>query len=503
MSTTPENHSIDLFGVPGHRFWIEVSDDQLAKMNQGRGGFPYYGGGDIYTPGGSGTTFAEHVLVEDFFTKSVADYGKLEVKLVGESTFRPWDEWNIPNVRIDTDEFQPGLEIDDHEHLRLNNSLVGTIFREHIAHRIYRELGYPALRSSYAFLGSNVWGEGVWTPMTLIEVYKCETLEDRTDVLGGECVNMWEFAGQVGGGYGGIPADACQNHECDDTRLLELDSLVSEQRNLDGFMLALEGYIDWDYYQRYQCLNWILWVGDDPIHNGNNNLIIERNDGRMVWAPYSVDISAGQDWYQNVPLTGTSPISLGCQTDPECWAGTIAACEVLIDEFKALAPETIVDETEELLREHDMLRDGDEQRAEDLREWFVQRQLDLDAELEVYRYLPDVHGNCPEGLEACQDQTCGTSEQCLERRCGVDQEWCETFGYCINPNYEFCPDCADPVPFWCHLNQQCVPAQADCAAYCEQQGVPYCEAYDDCGWGGECYDYYYYPYVVEPLPVDF
>jgi hypothetical protein len=59
-----------------------------------------------------------------------------------------------------------------------------------------------------------------------------------------------------------------------------------------------------------------------------------------------------------------------------------------------------------------MMRDGDEQRAEALREWYVERQLQLTSELERYRYLPDEFGACPEGYEACVPQ--GGSMDCNE-----------------------------------------------------------------------------------------
>ncbi len=486
VSSTPADLPIDLFGVAGHRFWFEVSEEQVTLMNDGLYGGGWYGGGDIYTPGGSAdTTYADHVLVEDFTTKRVADHGQLEVKLVGESTGRQWTESSIPNLRIDTDELQDGMRIGTTEHLRLNNSLVGSIFREHIAHRIYRELGYPALRSSFAFLGSSVWGEDVWVPMTLIEVYKCRTMEDREDVVGGACLNMWEFAGDVA--YD-IPDDACQNKECDDTRLEELSDALNTTPNGPGFMDALADYIDWDMYHKFQCLSWIMWTGDDPLHNANNNLIIEREDHRMVWAPYSVDISAGQEWYQNTPLTGFSSIPTGCQSDPACWEETMETCAELIADFQALQPETIVDETVALLDGLGMMRRGDEERAETLRDWFVQRQLDLPTELEMYRVLPDEFGNCPDGLERCENGACGTSEQC-SLACGNGYEWCSVYGYCVDPQWDQCPDCSGDTPVWCPMLGSCVATQDDCFVEC-QDGLVYCEMFGECARPEDCYGYW-------------
>ncbi len=428
QDTSPEEHEFELFGAAGHYFWIEVNAQQLSRMNSQSGGgcpgcpvidpflegaapraFDAFGD-DIYSPGNP-VTFADHVIVQDAQTERVCDYGKVEVSLVGESTARAWDFAHIPNVRIDANEFTAGQHIGGFEHIRLNNSLVGSIFREALAHRVYRELGYPALRATWAFLGSNVWGPDIWVPMTLIEVYKRKFCNENTELLGGTCENMWEFPGDVGADLGGVlQPSACQVSECDDTRLQDFSDLVAITPKGAGFKQALSSFVEWDRFHQFQCISWILWTGDDPIHNMNNNLIIERDDGKLIWAPYSVDISAGQDWYVDVPLIGGSTLARGCQADPECWADTLATCEDLIARFDALDPELLVDETVNTVTDLGMMRDGDEQRAEALREWYVERQLQLTTELERYRHLPDEFGNCLDGYEPCVVQAHGGAE---------------------------------------------------------------------------------------------
>jgi len=503
---------IDLFGASGHRFWLEVSEEQRLLMNAETNDF----GEDIYFPGGN-ATYADHMVIQAAPSGSVADYGKTQVRLIGESTARAFDPGHIPNFRIDTNHFHEGLRVDGFEHIRLNNAQVGSIFREHLTHRIYRELGYPALRSSFAFAGSNVWGEGIWVPMTLIEVYKLKFCTDNAEVLGGNCVNMWEFAGDLGQGGGGFPGgpgfpidivaedividpgplpdpgaqlpfDACQIDSCDNQRLDELSLALSRTYRGPGFKEALEPYIEWDRFHEFQCLSWMLWVGDDPIHNSNNNLIIEREDGKLIWAPYSVDISAGQSWYTNVPLTGSNSIASGCQLDPVCWEDTIAACEDLIQRFDDLNPEEMVDETVTQLTELGMMRDGDEDRAQELRDWFVYRQDALATELEYYRYLPDENGNCPNDLMQCLDMSCGTPDQCLNR-CAPGEYWCDSKEGCVSEFGDFCPACPDDEPLWCDLqgHRQCVASQDACYALCEgTPGQAYCPMFEQCLPVEEC-----------------
>ena len=519
VNVSRDEQALDLFGVFGHRFWVEVSNEQRSLMNENAdqgGGFPGPGG-DIYTPGlEPETTFAQHILIQDALTQSVADYGQVEVKLVGESTGRRWNRSQIPNLRIDSNEYEKGKRIGGFEHLRLNNSLVGSIFREHLAHEIYRALDYPALRSGYAFLGSNVWGKDIWLPMTLIEVYKRRFCEDNAEQLGGDCLNMWEFAGELGiptdpgacpacapeplpidpfpiprPGGPGDPSDLspeswCQLSECDDTRLDAVIEVVKATPPGAGFQAALDPYVDWTLYRQFQCLSWMLWTGDDPVHSGNNNLIVERDDGKLVWAPYSVDISAGQDWYTHVPLPGSTVIPRGCQSEPSCWAETIATCEDLIARFDALEPEAMLDERYAKLESTGMLRDGDQERAEALRAWLVWRQQVLPSELERFRYLPDAEGACPENMQPCADQTCGSEAQCLERRCPLGQSWCDSLGRCVDPAVETdddaCPVCDETgKPLYCEPALECVATQEDCIALCEQMpDMVWCQDTQSC-----------------------
>jgi hypothetical protein len=480
--STPAEQAIDLFGTPGHKLWAEVSEQQLALMNQvATGGGPIFDiklglpNGDLYAPGGSVESYADHLVVQDAATGSVADYGKVQAKLVGQSTMRPWSAASIPNLKVDMDEFQDKLRLGGEEHFRLNNGQVGSIFREQLAHRLYRALGYPALRTSFAFLGSNVWGPETWVPMVLTEVYKGKFCRDNAQALGGQCVNMWEFAGDLGSGE--IPADSCKLKACDDTRGNTLGARIATAPIGAGFAASLADLIDWPRFHQFQCLSWMLWTGDDALHNSNNNLVIERDDGRLMWLPYSVDISMGQQWYQQVTLYGTSALALGCQQDPACWADTISTCEGLVADFDALDPEKLVDETQATLTTLGMMRDGDEQRADDLRAWLVQRQADLPAELVLYTEPAGPDG-CPASLERCADNSCGTHQQCIELACPAPVVWCESTQQCYEPQVGVCPSCDVATPLYCNPTSSCVADVDACSAacsaeqrYCPQSGL--------------------------------
>ncbi|WP_437475876.1 hypothetical protein WME75_24775 [Sorangium sp. So ce1014] len=404
--------ALDVFGTIGNRYWFAVSEEQLEIMNEGfaGGGIPIKRSefGDIYSPTGEDATFVDHLWVTTAGARGkTADYGKVQVGIAGQSTMRPWTKRSIPNLNIDADEFVEQQRLGGVEHLRLNNGQVGTIFRERLTLELYARLDYPAPLTSYAWVSSNVWGAEVSIPYVVVERYKkafCSRLEDK---LGGGCANMWEFAGDFAGndpwGGGGIPIDvvppggsvfddpgSCQLKTCDNTRVKELEEAIAETPQGEGFKAALAGWIDWPAFHRFQCLSWVLATGDDTLHNGNNVVLVERNDGLFQYLPYSVDISLGQSWYPQVPLPGTSALARGCQNEPACWADTIAACEDVIEDFAALDPNAVLKGIYEQLSDEGMLRSGDEERYELLDAWITAQLQFLPVELERNRDEPQL-----------------------------------------------------------------------------------------------------------------
>jgi hypothetical protein len=475
VDTLPQDQNFDLFDTPGHHVWLEISEEQVLQMNQRGGGWLPGGRDDIYQPGPSGS-YADHFVVWERESDTVADYGKLEVRLVGESTFRELSKTSIPNFRVDADEFQEGMRVGTFEHFRFNNGQIGTIFREWVVHTAYRRLGYPALRSSHAFVGNTVWGEGVWVPTILMEVYKRRFCEDNHELLGGDCVNMWEFPGDVGHPVG--DADICQLSTCDNGRLNELADAIATAPQGEGFKAATADFIDWPLYHQFQCLSWMFETTDDPIHAGNNNVIVERPDGKLVWLPYSVDISTGLFGGGGTPLYGSTTIPTRCQEDAQCWADTIDACSDLVDKFVELDPAKIVDEVKSTLHELGMLRPGDNERGAELRKWFVDRRAGLAEELEHYRTPPGPDG-CPDDLVLCPDNTCRTLEGCDATCGGEELKYCEVLENCYDPRWQECPTCEDPAPFYCRHYDSCMSSEDECAALCPVE-YPYCYASQEC-----------------------
>jgi len=409
-------HALDIFGVVGNRYWFAVSDEQLENMNVVVGGGPIFDeplpNGDLYAPGGQTATYVDHLWITAAGRAGkTADYGKVQVKLAGQSTLRAWNRRSIPNLNVDADEFIAEQRIDGFEHLRFNNGQVGSIFRERVTLELYAKLDYPAPLTTFAWVSSNVWGREISIPYTLVERYKPSFCERWETELGGGCVNMWEFAGDFAQGSdfpGPILEDDdadrdvgpgliasifddptnCQFDTCDNTRVKQLELQVMNAVEGEGYKAALAEWIHWPSFHRFQCLSWVLATGDDALHNQNNVVLVEREDGLFQYLPYSVDISLGQDWYPVVTLPGTNSISRGCQSDPGCWADTIAMCEDVIADFAALDPETLLTNIYDELLAEGMLRPGDDSRYEFLSDWFSARLEALPTELENNREPP-------------------------------------------------------------------------------------------------------------------
>ncbi len=419
INTAAQALALDVFGQAGNRYWFVVSDAELERMNERYlgGGFPGGGlfGGDIYTPGGGAgdVTFVDRLLVSTpGDAPSTADFGKVQVSLVGESTGRPWTTDSLPNFKIDSDEFTEGNRVGGVKHFRLNNAIVGSIFREKLTLDLYAKLHYPAPRASYAWVSSSVWGPDISVPYIVVESYKPQFCKQREAELAGGCVNMWEFAGDLGYGLLGYPEN-CQFSECDPTRALEFELDAVETPLGPGYKEALSEWLDWDSFHRFQCLSWILATGDDVLHNTNNFVMVERADGKFQHLPYSIDISLGQEWYQEVPLAGGSRLAQGCQSDPQCWDDTIATCEVVLDEFAAANPIAMLDQNYALLSAQGMLRGGDEGRYKALSTYLARRLEELPVELEQNREAPPPSaGFCEFPYIQCVD-FCALPEECF------------------------------------------------------------------------------------------
>jgi hypothetical protein len=394
--TAVPDQELDLFGTIGAKFWFGVPSEQLELMNRRTTS-------DFYFPNPNWrSTFVDHlVITAPGNSGTTADYGKVKVKVVGQSTRRDWSKDSIPSLNIDSDDFVEDQLIGGYEHLRLNNAQVGGIFREWLSLTMFEKLDYPAARTSFVWASSNVWAPGVQIPMVLVERYKRQFCTRFTE-FGGDCANLWELDSDFAnaGAQSSVFDDeqACRLEECDGARAKEMQALAGETPAAAGYKAALAAYIDWPAFHRFQCLSWVLATGDDAVHNSRNLVVAEGVDGKFRFLPYSTDISFGLERYPTVNLHGSSVLARGCQADASCWADTIAMCEDVLTEFSAFEPVKVLDDLRTMLSDEGMLREGDESHYEFLRDWLQRRLAAMPVELEQYR---NNQADCGDGEVDC------------------------------------------------------------------------------------------------------
>jgi hypothetical protein len=341
-TTTPDALRLDLLHEDNNLFWIGVSPETLDALNaaytDGGGGFPE--GNGVYDPDGGPSGLSTETLLVMNPEGDIADFGLVDVKLVGQSTGSAWTSATIPNFRLDSDDFVEGQTFGGVEHIRLNNAQVGSMFGEVSALEIFRGLGVPAARATYVWVGGTGWEDGeLLVPMIAREVYKGDFCEENAALLGGGCVSIREGVGDIN--YAGAAINfECDYGDCDDTTTFDaLAELINVSYGSQDFDESTAAYLDWDAFMRSSCAHWLLWVGDDYVHNTNNVVIVEGEDGLFRFLPYSTDINAGYAWggaYSETPLWGFASLSDGCRLDESCREAMYDTCEEVIDALEAL-----------------------------------------------------------------------------------------------------------------------------------------------------------------------
>lgn len=429
---------IDLFGEDGHRFYFQVTPEARLAGDEQRCSFGFDAYGPVYQLGGENSECpieAQNVRIHPAGSDVCADTGKVEVDLPGQSSFRVWAE--IPNFKIDVGEFRDQLFPSGHRQVRLNNGQAdSTIVREAVALGIWRAMGYPAPRTRFVQTASNVWDtevrRGVTASHVMVEPYKeaffsrevpelehvwegqgdpfvpsggCEFGCCEPGGCGGDIVEPPPFEMDPDGDVG-IPAPLpgfeqganaprgsfsgdCQysvDEGCDEEAFDAIVAGLAEIPMGPGYMEASADYIDWELLHQNMCLSALTGTGDDWIHNSNNVVIGIREDGRVVFLPYSTDISGNHPWYEYTPYQGYAHLTQACQSDPDCWEEALSTCDSMIDDFVDLdVVRTIVEERCEALEDADLDRAADAPVCESLADYYTARPDELRQELELLR----------------------------------------------------------------------------------------------------------------------
>lgn len=384
--------AIDLWGADGHQFYFEVTPAMRVahdeRLCDGGGSQVPYTLGD---ENDSCPPWASNVRVIPAGSGTCSDTGKVELDLPGQSSWMPWEQ--IPNFKLDVNEFQDLEFITGDKTVRMNNGQAeSTIVREATALRVWRALGYPAPRTSFVKTTSNVWDHdyevGTFAAHNMVQPYKGAFFKQELP----EVTSAWEGQGNPFGGWFEAECEWSKADECEDDALASIVETVMAAPRGDGFMAATEHVVDWPMIHENQCLSALTGTGDDWIHNNNNVVLALRQDGRVIYLPYSTDISGGHPWYAVTPYDGPpgygddATLAARCAEDPACRAMALDACDDLVDDFEALDVMTLaVKERCNALEDTGLLRRADEEVCESLETFYGERADALRDELEFLR----------------------------------------------------------------------------------------------------------------------
>lgn len=388
-----------LFAEDGLRFYFCVSEEQRLKMNENWENSWFNWGGYVYEIGGEGeeATFADHLFLTDAASGAIVDFGKVEFDLTGQSTGMAWDPENsqsIPSFRIDVGEFVDGQTIgkESRRWLSFHSGMIAGVTSEPIAYRVMRAMGETVPSTAYVWVESNVWGPGVQVPYIMLERYKQDWCEDSANGLGGGCANLWESFGDFySWGYDYlINAETCELDDCDDSGPADIRELLVdigyEETEFAGFQERTDDVINWDRVRRQQCINALLWIGDDPFHNTNNVVWNDPGDGRGYYLPYSVDLSAGASgWYTYTPIEGWNSLATACQLNQDCAKQLAETCQRVLSDFLRVNPADISRSVCDRLEDRSMVRDGDEEECDRLEDWYADRGDGFVEDLQSFR----------------------------------------------------------------------------------------------------------------------
>jgi len=387
-----EELAIDLWGEDGHLFYFEVTpamrvadDERLCDGGTQQIPYTLEEQEELCPPS------AVNVRIVPAGSTECSDTDKVELDLPGQSSWMPWAQ--IPNFKLDVGEFLDQEFITGDKTVRMNNGQAeSTIVREATALRVWRELDYPAPPTRFVRTQSNVWDYeyevGTFAAHNMVQPYKKPFFKEELP----EVTSAWEGQGNPFGGWMEAECEWSDGDDCEDDALADIVATVLGAPQTDGFMAATAHVVDWPMIHQNQCLSALTGTGDDWIHNNNNVVIALRDDGKVMYLPYSTDISGGHPWYENTPYDGPPGygddvnLTARCARDPECRTLALDTCDDMIDAFEAADVVTnIVQERCDTLDSTGLLRPADEDVCASLETFYSERAAALRDELDVLR----------------------------------------------------------------------------------------------------------------------
>jgi hypothetical protein len=261
------------------------------------------------------------------------------VRLKGNLTLTELDD--KPPFKVKFNKWEKGRRFLGLETLTLHNMWAdASMLREHVAYRIFREMGVPASRTGYAELVVNGEDYGVYLNL---ETLDDEFLEHNYDDASG---NLYE--GEHGDDVDKNPANWEQDEGSDESRedLVALGDLAT-QDNLDIFF-ASDTMLDTERFLAFTATEHAVGHFDGYMLSHNFFVYHELASDEWTWIPWSLDQTLAR---RSSPFEGEGYLTRKCLDADECLEVYIPVAQQIPDLIESLDLHGEVDEVLELIDE--------------------------------------------------------------------------------------------------------------------------------------------------------
>lgn len=257
-----------------------------------------------------------------------------------------------PKLRVDFNQFVEDQRFHGQESITLNNAVVDCSYlKEPLGYRVFRELGVPAPRTSFAQVSINGADYGLYVVIESIDdQFLARHYDDPSgNLYDGKYIwyddgsyTLMDFTGAVYGMY-----ELEEGTDVGHTDLAEVVDAVRDSWGTESFDTTVGPLVD------LELLHWELaaeqWAGhnDGYALNTNNYWVYfdPEDDGRVDILPWDLDYgflyasSWGMSWYYPRGV-----LASGCWYDSSCWNRHSEVVGEALDIIAGLDLPTFLDE---------------------------------------------------------------------------------------------------------------------------------------------------------------
>lgn len=251
-------------------------------------------------------------------------YENVGIRLKGNHSFRPLDE--KPSFKLKFNEFASGHRFLGLEGLTLNSMVVdGSMLREWISYRVFRELGVPASRAGYAQVFVNDEEYGLYLSL---EPYDDVFLARSYDDPSGSLYES-DRAGDLDQDVEAWDQDEGADHSRAD--LLAFSELAQTEGN--AVFYGDQAVVDMPRVLAFMAAETI--VGHFDGHIGGHNFFIyhEPSEDQWTYLPWSLDQALAR---RVTPYEHEGYLGYKCLHDERCLVDYVLASQAALTRLRAL-----------------------------------------------------------------------------------------------------------------------------------------------------------------------